>query len=85
MKKLKKIQMKIVIFNSREKSLYIAWACFRNDLGGILADQSSNMAATSGAMSSICYMNFVHTNSLKSYSLSFSESVSDKDERRSEL
>ena len=30
MKKVKKFQLKIVIFFSHEKSLYIAWACFRN-------------------------------------------------------
>ena len=30
MKKVKKQQLKIVIFFSREKSLYIVWACFRN-------------------------------------------------------
>ena len=29
MKIVKKIQMKIVIFYTREKSLYVAWACFR--------------------------------------------------------
>ena len=32
MKKVIKIKPKIVIFFSREKSLYIAWACFRNVL-----------------------------------------------------
>ena len=29
----KKIQLKIVIFFSREKLLYIAWGCLRNDIG----------------------------------------------------
>ena len=28
----KKDQVKIIIFFSREKSLYIAWACFRNEI-----------------------------------------------------
>ena len=34
MKIVKIFQLKIVFFCSREKSLYIAWACFRN-AGGL--------------------------------------------------
>ena len=30
MKNAKTFQLKIVIFKSREKSLHVAWACFRN-------------------------------------------------------
>ena len=35
MKIVEKFQPKIVIFYSCEKSLYVAWACFRNGLGVI--------------------------------------------------
>ena len=32
MKKVKRFQLKIVIFSAVKKSLYIAWGCFRNGI-----------------------------------------------------
>ena len=40
MKIVKNIQPKIVFFYSRAKSLYVAWACFRNEQYGLCAQLS---------------------------------------------